>query len=84
MPTPPTTSEMPATASSSALDQLRGPRGGLGDLRHVQDFEVVVILSCQMMPVAEQRGNLLHGVVDFPRAGRLGENVTPPPAQVWP
>ena len=71
MPTPPTTSEIRATHSSSLVISVRRRGEGLGHLGHVADVEVVGLAGLDVVPLVQQLGDLLHGRLDLlGRAGR--------------
>ena len=69
IPTPPTTSEMPATISSRRGDQVGGGLERVHQLGHVADLEVVGGVVAEVVPLAEQGGDLLHRHGDFPGGG---------------
>ena len=65
MPTPPTTREMAATTSNSALTSPVARAIISGDLAHVADFEVVATVGRKAVALAEQAGDLLDGLGDL-------------------
>ena len=54
MPTPPTTSEMPATTSSNTVITAEVEAIVLVSLGHVADVEIVVLVRADAVPLAQQ------------------------------